>query len=696
MSDFSPDQALLQRAVMLHQQGQLDAAAPLYRAVLERTPGDLNALHLLGVLHQQQGRAEAALALIGQVLAATPGNAVVHNNYGNALKDLGRFDAAAESYRQAMRLDPGFADARYNLGRLLKEQGAFAEAAQCLTAALALEPRSVDVLNELGLALQELGRFEEAVAQFQAALALAPGQAELHYNLGTALSNRGRREAAEAEFAEALRRKPDLLAARANLAAARLPIIYRDEAEIDRARAIYGADLAALVAAPLPTPLDADAVGGFSPFYLAYQGRPDRELQALYGAHVTRIMASLHPHWMAAPEVAPPRAGEKIRVGLLSAYFHRHSNWKIPIKGWLAGLDPARFELYLYHIGRRQTAETAEAAALCHRFAAEPRPLASWAETIRADRLHVLLIPGIGLDTLTTRLAALKLAPVQASSWGHPETSGLPSIDHFLSSELMEPPDGASHYTETLIRLPNLSIAYEPAPATPAAVSRSELGVPEDATLYWCCQSLFKYLPRHDSVFPRIALADPAGCFVFIAYPGDPAVTAIFKNRLDAAFAACGLDAAQHCRFLPQMGGERFAGVTRLADLFLDSIGWSGCNTTLEALALDVPVITTPGSLMRGRHSAAILTLLGLTELIAPDPDAYADLAAALGRDPARRAELRQRIARDKHRLYRDSVAIDGLAQYLTDAAHRRIRTASADGPPVSTSSPASASPRRA
>jgi predicted O-linked N-acetylglucosamine transferase (SPINDLY family) len=374
--------------------------------------------------------------------------------------------------------------------------------------------------------------------------------------------------------------------------------------------------------------------------------------------------------------VAPPGLGEPIRVGFLSSFFYSHSNWKIPLKGWLSGLDKRRFQVFGYHLDHTTDHETALAKGFCHRFVHDlPPVLDPWAKAIRADRLHVLVIPGIGLDALTHRLAALRLAPVQAASWGHPDTTGLPTIDHYLSSALMEPPDGDAHYTERLIRLPNLSIAYEPLALAPAAVSRADIGVADDAIFYWCCQSLFKYLPRYDWVFPRIAAAVPEARFVFIKYNRGDAVTQIFRERLNAAFAAAGLDAARYCVFLPPMDMARFAGVGRLADVFLDSLGWSGCNSTLEALAGDLPVVTMAGDLMRGRHSAAILNMLGLPELIAETPDGFVELAIRLGRDPEARQGLRVRITRDKHRLYRDHAAIDGLARYLEDAAHGRLAT---------------------
>ncbi|MGY2976364.1 hypothetical protein [Thermostichus sp. MS-CIW-37] len=90
-------------------------------------------------------------------------------------------------------------------------------------------------------------------------------------------------------------------------------------------------------------------------------------------------------------------------------------------------------------------------------------------------------------------------------AWGHPQTSGLPTIDVFLSSELMEPPDGAGHYTEQLLPLPGIGTYYIPLEVDPAPVDWQAWGVDPDRVLYLCAQSLFKYLPQYDEVFPRIA-----------------------------------------------------------------------------------------------------------------------------------------------------------------------------------------------
>jgi protein O-GlcNAc transferase len=691
------------RDAVAHQAaGRLEDAERCYRDALALHGDYPQAHHGLANLLGRLDRLEEAATHYRQALRLHPDWPVAHYNLGHLLNRLERVEEAAECYRRALRLKPDFPEALNNLAHILNRRARYEEAERSCRAALRLKPDNPAAHNNLGNALSGLCRFEEAeasyrealrlnpdlpeternlgdvlgtlrryeesVPRYRAALRLRPTMADAWNNLGLTLGTLGEPEEAERCYDQALRLKPDFASAQINRCMGRLRIVYRDEAEIERARAAYAADLAEVCRLEGPEAL---AAAGKPPFLLAYQGRVDRALQARYGDFMARAMASLHPAWTSPPEVAPPRPGEAIRVGILSAYFYAHSNWKIPIKGWLTALDKRRFRIFGYHLGHRRDEETALAQKLCHRFTQGLATFEGWAERIRADRLHVLLIPGIGMDDVTLRLAALRLAPVQAASWGHPDTTGLPTIDDYLSSALMEPADGDQHYTERLIRLPNLSIWYEPRDVATESVTRAEIGVPEDAVLYWCCQSLYKYLPRHDDVFPRIAAAVPGARFVFIKYPHGEKVTALFRERLARAFAKAGGDAARHCLFLAPMSAARFAAVGRLADLFLDSLGWSGCNSTLEALSGDLPVVTMAGELMRGRHSAAILTMLEMPELIASDADAYVELAIGLGLSPERRRTLKERIARHKHRLYRDAAAIEGFAAYLEAAARR-------------------------
>ena len=243
------------------------------------------------------------------------------------------------------------------------------------------------------------------------------------------------------------------------------------------------------------------------------------------------------------------------------------------------------------------------------------------------------------------------------------------TLDCFFSSDLMEPADGAAHYTEELVRLPNLSIYYETVATAPVTMTRAELHMRESASVFWCGQSLFKYLPQYDSVFARIAKQAGDCQFVFVRHTGGPPVNALFKARLDAAFAAVGLNASDHCVFLSRLNQSQFVAAIGQSDVFLDSIGWSGCNSALESLAHDLPIVTMRGATMRGSHSAAILEMMGVSELIAGTLDNYVAIAVRLATDKAARADARRRVADNKHKLYRDRACVTALEDYIERAA---------------------------
>jgi protein O-GlcNAc transferase len=156
--------------------------------------------------------------------------------------------------------------------------------------------------------------------------------------------------------------------------------------------------------------------------------------------------------------------------------------------------------------------------------------------------------------------------------------------------------------------------------------------------------------------------------FVFIGFAGSAAVTAVFRERLGSAFAGFGLDAARYCVMLPPMPQDRFIAALGLADVVLDTIGWSGGRSTLDCLAQDPAIVTLPGQFMRGRHTAAILRQIGCEATIAGSVDDYIALAARLGLDAALRSRVRDAVAKGKHRAFRDAAYISALETFLVSA----------------------------
>jgi predicted O-linked N-acetylglucosamine transferase (SPINDLY family) len=157
--------------------------------------------------------------------------------------------------------------------------------------------------------------------------------------------------------------------------------------------------------------------------------------------------------------------------------------------------------------------------------------------------------------------------------------------------------------------------------------------------------------------------------FVFVEFRRGAEITDLFRRRLDRAFADVGLRASDHCVFIPLLEQHWYVAATAHADIVLDSIGWSGCNSILETLPHDLPIVTMQGTLMRGRHGAAILTRMGVTETIAETLDDYVFIAARLARDTTWRSAVKAKIAAGKHRVYRDSACISALESFLDRAA---------------------------
>ena len=100
-------------------------------------------------------------------------------------------------------------------------------------------------------------------------------------------------------------------------------------------------------------------------------------------------------------------------------------------------------------------------------------------------------------------------------------------------------------------------------------------------------------------------------------------------------------------------------------------MGWAGFNSALEAIAYDLPIVTFPQETLRSRHSVALLERMGVNETVASSQDEYVSLASRLALDPAWRAEIRGKIARNKHRLYGDRRSVAGLERFMEIAARK-------------------------
>ncbi len=338
---------------------------------------------------------------------------------------------------------------------------------------------------------------------------------------------------------------------------------------------------------------------------------------------------------------------------------------------WTTDLDPARFERVVYHLSPEVDPLTRRIEAASDEFVMLRGSVRTIAERVLADRLDVLVYPEVGMAGITYVLAALRLAPVQMAGWGHPVTTGSPEMDYYLTAGAMEPPEAAEHYTESLIRLPGIGVNY-PMPEPAARVTRAQLGLPEDRRIYACPQSLFKLHPDMDDVFADIMERDPDG-IILLFQATARAVSDEMGARLQRAIAARGIPPRGQLKFLGRVLPRHFRGVLALCDVVLDTLHWSGGNTSLDAFAAGVPVVTLEGRFMRGRQTSAMLRSMGLAGLVAASREEYVRIALEAARDRDRNAELRRAIVERRGELFGRREPVDAFAAALLAAGAGRL-----------------------
>ena len=501
-----------------------------------------------------------------------------------------------------------------------------------------LKPQYAEAHNNLGLVFLEQGKLEEAAASFERALSLKSDYADAHGNLGNALREVGRRDLALASYGRALALKPDFVEARLGLAMASIPLLADSIADSVGAGEAFGRSLEELSSwdAAHPGQLGKSA-GVTQPFYLAYRPQDVTGLLRRYGDVVgsaaARYWQPTSAHRLPSIDERPSR--ERIRIGVVSGQVRRHPVWDVILRGLIANIDRARFEVVLFHTGALVDEETAWARTHVDVFVQGPRALKGWLEEISAARPDVLFYPEVGMDPVAGALATLRLAPLQMAGWGHPVTTGLPSMDVYLSGELLEGEGAQGHYREKLVRLAGTGVSMESMPfeATPWKGPERQSGVVRFALP----QQPTKFDPADDALIARIAKAVGPSEFWLVSPPKLNWATAKLRERLAGAFRAEGLDPDVFLRVTPWMPQTVFAGFLDDMDILLDCAAFSGYTTAWAAVHRGLPVVTLEGEFLRQRLAAGLLRQSGLTEGIATSREQYMNIAASWGREARNR-----------------------------------------------------------
>jgi predicted O-linked N-acetylglucosamine transferase (SPINDLY family) len=631
--------------------------------------------------HLERGAFETAMAEVSSLLAVDPRDPEANLVKGLAELGLGRLDEAESSLRRSLAADPEHAFAWSSLARVLERRGAWAESADARLAAWRFEPGDAALAAAAAGALFNAGQPEAALEPARAAAALAPEHPAFEVRLAQLLASLDRREKAREVFDRVVSKRPASTAVRFARGVAALPSVPADLDDVERARRVFDTEVDASSreadSSSAIEGLELFGDGGLPwPFLRAAWFEPDPAAARRVGAIHARAARAAIGDRNLVKSSAPSRADGRLRGGVLSGLWFDHVVAHLVLDGWMRHLDRSRFEVVAIDVGRRRDDVGDALLARADRVERGVRPFGAWVETIERLGCEAILLPEVGIESTAARLASLRLAPVQAVSWGHPETTGLDSIDAFLSSELMEPADAASHYAERLVRLPGLGATID-RPAMPNAARRESIGWSRDGAVFWCAQTTHKHHPRFDRLYASIAAAVEGSRFVFAQPHASNVSASRFRARLERAFAEAGADPGSQLEFLPRLDTDAFRSRLAAADLFLDPPGWSGGHTSLEAIAAAVPIVTMPGAFMRRRHAFGILSAIDpnrdfLHEMVVGDEGSYVERAIELARDRDRRGRLSAAIAATSDRAFGDAAPIRALEDWIQQAVRER------------------------
>jgi predicted O-linked N-acetylglucosamine transferase (SPINDLY family) len=197
-------------------------------------------------------------------------------------------------------------------------------------------------------------------------------------------------------------------------------------------------------------------------------------------------------------------------------------------------------------------------------------------------------------------------------------------------------------------------------------VDLEQLGIFRDGPLLLCPGVPFKYRQQDDRILVEIARRLERCTFVFFQYEVAE-LSQKLQARIAAAFRSAKLDPAQYLVWIPWQPRAAFFALLRQADVYLDTIGFSGFNTMMQAIECQLPCVTYEGRFMRGRLGSGILRRLGLSELVAVEKDQYVDLAVKLAASAGYRTEIREAIRRVGATAYADMDAVGALAGVLLE-----------------------------
>jgi protein O-GlcNAc transferase len=535
---------------------------------------------------------EQAKVTLRRVLQKNPADPDANKLMGMLLSGLDENEQALFFLKRAAQSAPKDSQLRFMLGNLYMIMRRDNESIETFRDALRLDPANLPAVDGLGKCLLRIGDHAGAVVAFEAGIAASPDNPVAYRAMASALSTMGRVPEAIAALRRGVHRLPTDTGLRESLC--------------------YQSNFAG-----------------------------DMTKEQVFEEHVA-LGRLVHQEGLRRPAhrlTDNKKPDAPLRVGFLSGDFCIHACATF-MEGLIRELDRTSFQPFLYYVRPEVEPPTRRFAAMVgpNQWRHVPGiPHQHLAQVIGADSLDILI------DTMgwteQQRMAALepRVAPIQATWLGYPNTTALPSMDYRIVDAITDPPGAEAFCTEKLLRLPGCFLSFLPDPTAPEPATTSLLAVPTSHITFGSFNRLSKVGPEVARTWAAILRAVP-GSRLFLK---SSLVSEDVKAQYIREFAGAGIEADRllWSSFVDTMHDH--LAMYHQVDIALDSFPYNGTTTTCEATWMGVPVITLRGEagVHRARVGASLLTALGLPELIASTREQYIQIATDLANNRPRLTE---------------------------------------------------------
>ncbi len=557
-----------QKAVFLHQQGNLIEAEKLYHEIIGADPGHFESNHLLGLAAFSRKNIDEAEAWFARAIALNPGHAPVYYNYGVMLQELKRTAGALESYRNSIIRNPAYAEAYQNCAVIFQETKRFKEAIDHHEKVIAINQGHALGHFSYGVTLHRVKQFERAILKYDKALSLRPDYAHAYHNRSVALRELMRFEEAMNNAAMAVRCDQNYFDAYNNLF-----------------------------------------------FTASYLTNPDRlsvsgSLRA-FGSSVSKAAKFNYSTWNST---ASP---DQLRIGFVSGDLRSHSV-AFFLENVISSLSQSSLFLIAYSNNSDEDHVTSRFKALFSEY----RSLVGLSDEEAAALIHadgVQILIDLSGHTALNRLPvfAYKPAPVQFSWLGYWATTGVEEMDFVLGDAFVAPPEEASHFSEKIKRLPECYICFT---QPEEDVDVNDLPALQNGYItFGCFNNFSKVNEAVMALWAKILLAvEGSRLFLRAEQLADPN----FISSTVAFFASRGIP-QERLSFEGTSTIRRYLEAYNKIDIALDPFPFPGVTTSVQSLWMGVPVLTKKGDRFVSHAGETIAHNSGLKDWIAQDDADY-------------------------------------------------------------------------